>query len=82
MEITGDKVEHLDPETLEVAKGYENAIDCYSNMSIASLCKGIYRYMFHKENWEVLTIKEGKGRSYQPRGTTILDRSENIKNCV
>ena len=54
---TGKKTEILDLENLMTNTMYENAIDCFAFLTIASVCMGIFRAKFLSETWSVL-IKE------------------------
>ena len=54
---TGKKAEILDLENLMTTTMYENAVDCFAFLTIASVCMGIFRAKFLSETWSVL-IKE------------------------
>ena len=54
---TGKKAEILDLENLMTTIMYENAVDCFAFLTIASVCMGIFRAKFLSETWSVL-IKE------------------------
>ena len=54
---TGKKTDIQDLETLMTMTIYENAVDAFSFLTIASVCMGIFRAKFLPETWSVL-IKE------------------------
>ena len=54
---TGKKTQIQDLENLMTMSIYENAIDSFSFLTIASVCMGIFRGKFLTETWSVL-IKE------------------------
>ena len=54
---TGDESQIFDLQRMMSRKIYENSVDCFSFLTIASVCMGIFKAKFLTETWAVL-IKE------------------------
>ena len=67
---TGKKKEIQDIENMISMTISEHAIDCFSFLTIASVCMGIFRGKFLKETWSVLIKEDSK------------HDCEHNKNCV
>ena len=55
---TGKKVDIEDVHNMEFKTIYENAVDPFSFLTIASVCMGVFRSKFLEETWMVLTKDE------------------------
>lgn len=58
LEVTGDRIEELDPNTNNVVYRYVNGIDPFAYITIASVCQAIFLYLFLEEDWTVLLQTE------------------------
>lgn len=63
-QVTGEEKKKEDPETLVERTVLSDSIDPFQYLTIASVCMGIYRYMYLEETWTVL-LKTEKERSLQ-----------------
>ena len=52
--LTGEKTQVEDLENMMTLTIMKNAVDCFSFLTIASVCMGIFRTKFLKETWSVL----------------------------
>ena len=57
---TGEKTTIQNPHDLLLETVLQNAVDPFSFLTIASVCMGIFRSKFLKENWSVLTDKSAQ----------------------
>ena len=57
---TGEQTTVQDEENLMMKTVLQNAVDPFSYLTIASVCMGVYRSKFLKEDWSVLIEEEMK----------------------
>ena len=57
---TGEKTTIQNPHNLLLETVLQNAVDPFSFLTIASVCMGIFRPKFLKENWSVFTDKNAQ----------------------
>ena len=74
--ITGETVEQMDPETLEVKRGIENGVDPLAYITIASVCMNVFRSKFLSEKHEIETVaaKEEANKNGRP-----VEKTEAVK---
>ena len=65
MSVTGDEILELNLEEMIYKKKLYNSIDPFSFLTIASVCLGISRSNFLREQWKVLTTKEHLRNKYR-----------------
>ena len=57
---TGDREFVQDPEDLTLSEVFQNAVDPFCFLTIASVCMGIFKAKFLEETWTVLSEQEAK----------------------
>ena len=58
LSITGQTIERMDPETLELTTEIQDGVDPMAYLTIASVCMAVYRSKFLKEKHMVVTKTE------------------------